>query len=99
LHKLDKVNGTECVDGISRKKDPKLTRAPSQLVVQASNRGCCPLAQIAVSKEFVYSRIARLPKEDFVRPTTLESTSTRIRVSHKLNVDVRYQKEGEDPVS
>lgn len=38
----------------------------------------------------------RVPDDDLVRPTTLDGTETRIRVSHKLSVEIRYRKVGSD---
>ncbi|GJN89857.1 hypothetical protein Rhopal_002846-T1 [Rhodotorula paludigena] len=56
-----------------------------------------PLAHLQPGQEFHHSRICRVPDDDKVRPTTLEgSEGTRIRVSHKMNVEVRYRKEGDD---
>lgn len=45
-----------------------------------------------------HSQTMRLPSEDVLRPSTLISTETRIRVSHKLILAFRYRvgEEGED---
>ncbi|GAA6023506.1 hypothetical protein JCM11491_006605 [Sporobolomyces phaffii] len=49
-----------------------------------------PLAPIAAHSEFHYSRICRVPDDDHVRPSTLDASEGRIRVSHTLSVEVRY---------
>lgn len=38
-----------------------------------------------------YERIARLPCDDLIRPTTLDGTETKIRVSHSLVGEIRYR--------
>lgn len=38
-----------------------------------------------------YERIARLPCDDLIRPTTLDATETKIRVSHSMVGEVRYR--------
>ncbi|KAL8277053.1 hypothetical protein RQP46_010587 [Phenoliferia psychrophenolica] len=53
-----------------------------------------PLVEIAAGEEWSYSRIVRVPDDDQVRPSTLEGTSTRIRVKHKLVTEVRYRTPG-----
>lgn len=55
-----------------------------------------PLAIVQAGQELHFSRIVRVPDDDHVRPSTLEATETRIRVSHKMSVQVRYRKEGEE---
>ncbi|BGP38964.1 hypothetical protein JCM10449v2_002902 [Rhodotorula kratochvilovae] len=56
-----------------------------------------PLARLAAGQEFHHSRICRVPDDDHVRPSTLEgSPKTRIRVSHKMSIEVRYRKDGDD---
>ncbi|GAA5821859.1 hypothetical protein JCM11251_004750 [Rhodosporidiobolus azoricus] len=64
---------------------------PDQPVVEPS-----PLAHIAAGEEFHYSRICRVPDDDHVRSSTLEGTETKIKVSHKMSVEVRYRKEGDE---
>ncbi|ORY91745.1 hypothetical protein BCR35DRAFT_286729 [Leucosporidium creatinivorum] len=53
-----------------------------------------PLAALDAEQGFHYSRTMRVPTDDHVRPTTLEGTKARIRVSHKLSVEVRYRLAG-----
>ncbi|KAK4701106.1 hypothetical protein P7C70_g5127, partial [Phenoliferia sp. Uapishka_3] len=53
-----------------------------------------PLAELQADKEWSYSRIVRIPDDDHVRPTTLEGTDTRIRVTHKFVAEVRYRMNG-----
>ncbi|GAA6029706.1 hypothetical protein JCM8097_001011 [Rhodosporidiobolus ruineniae] len=55
-----------------------------------------PLASVVPGQEFHHSRICRVPDDDHVRPTTLEGTETKIRVSHKISVEVRYRKAGDE---
>ncbi|GAA5895076.1 hypothetical protein JCM6882_008278 [Rhodosporidiobolus microsporus] len=64
---------------------------PDQPVVDPS-----PLAHVHAGEEFHYSRICRVPDDDHVRPTTLEGTDTKIRVGHKMSVEVRYRKDGDE---
>ncbi|KAK4055772.1 hypothetical protein OIV83_000319 [Microbotryomycetes sp. JL201] len=54
-----------------------------------------PLKQLRDNEGFHYSRTARVPTDDFVRPTTLPGTETRIRVGHKVVVEIRYRIQGE----
>ncbi|BGP14949.1 hypothetical protein JCM10213_007249 [Rhodosporidiobolus nylandii] len=54
-----------------------------------------PLAAVQAGHEFHFSRICRVPDDDCVRPTTLEGTETKIRVAHKMNVEIRYRKDGD----
>lgn len=65
---------------------------------RADSHSCdsSPLAELAPNSPFHYARTMRIPMDDYVRPTTLEGTDARIRVSHKLSVEVRYRKEGDD---
>ncbi|GAA5870164.1 hypothetical protein JCM8547_006906 [Rhodosporidiobolus lusitaniae] len=55
-----------------------------------------PLARLPAHTEYHYSKILRVPNDDYVRATTLEGTNTCIRVSHKFSVEVRYRKEGDE---
>ncbi|GAA6014743.1 hypothetical protein JCM10207_006924 [Rhodosporidiobolus poonsookiae] len=57
----------------------------------------CPLARVKSGQEFHHARIVRVPDDDYVRPTTVEGTDTPIRVSHKMSVEIRYRKEGDNP--
>ncbi|KAM0788678.1 hypothetical protein ACM66B_002775 [Microbotryomycetes sp. NB124-2] len=54
-----------------------------------------PLKQLSDNEGFHYSRTARVPTDDFVRPTTLPGTETRIRVGHKVMVEIRYRIKGD----
>ncbi|KAK4056513.1 hypothetical protein OIO90_002360 [Microbotryomycetes sp. JL221] len=54
-----------------------------------------PLRQLNACEGFHYSRTMRVPTDDHVRPTTLPGTETRIRVGHKVFVEIRYRLQGE----
>ncbi|KAM0748003.1 hypothetical protein T439DRAFT_328663 [Meredithblackwellia eburnea MCA 4105] len=53
-----------------------------------------PLVELSEGKEWNYSRIVRLLDDDHLRPTTLEGTETKVRVKHRLVVEMRYRKPG-----
>jgi hypothetical protein len=53
-----------------------------------------PFSKLEGGKEWNYARIVRVPDDDHVRPTTLEATRTKIRVGHKLCIEVKYRLEG-----
>ncbi|CEQ43230.1 SPOSA6832_05141, partial [Sporobolomyces salmonicolor] len=55
-----------------------------------------PLVHLQTGEEFNHTRICRVPDDDHVRPSTLEGTEASIRVSHKMSVEVRYRKEGDE---
>jgi len=55
-----------------------------------------PLARVGPGHEFAYSRVMRVPDDDFVRSTTLEGSDGRIRVAHTLAVEIRYKIDGDD---
>lgn len=55
-----------------------------------------PVAELGAGSEWSYSRVMRVPNDDFVRATTLEGTDDRVRVGHVLAVEVRYRLKGED---
>jgi hypothetical protein len=55
-----------------------------------------PLAELDAGQSFHYWRTMRVPDDDHVRPSTLEGSDARIRVSHKLSVEVRYRLPGAD---
>ncbi|GAA5852053.1 hypothetical protein JCM8547_000143 [Rhodosporidiobolus lusitaniae] len=59
-----------------------------------------PLVQLSAGQEYEHMRILRVPNDDLVRGSTLEETETPIRVSHVLQVEVRYKvgEEGEETV-
>lgn len=46
-------------------------------------------------EEYVYSRVMRVPDDNFVRPTTLEGSDARIKVSHTIGVELRYHTAGD----
>ncbi|GAA5944456.1 uncharacterized protein JCM15063_006370 [Sporobolomyces koalae] len=50
-----------------------------------------PLATVEAATEYHYSRICRVPDDDHVRPSTLDASEGRIRVSHMLSVEIRYK--------
>lgn len=51
-----------------------------------------PLVQLeAGGPGWNYERIARLPCDDLIRPTTLDATETKIRVSHSIVGEIRYR--------
>jgi hypothetical protein len=52
-----------------------------------------PLCPLAAQTEYHYSRICRVPDDDHVRPSTLDASEGRIRVSHMLSVEIRYKTE------
>ncbi|KAK4700513.1 hypothetical protein P7C70_g5733, partial [Phenoliferia sp. Uapishka_3] len=51
-----------------------------------------PLRKLKKGEEYNYQRLMRVPDDDFVRPTTLTGTETKIRASHTLSVEIRYRK-------
>lgn len=53
------------------------------------------VSELKAGTPFNFSRTFRVPNDDYIRGTTMEDTDTRIRVSHKLSVEVRYQVAGE----
>lgn len=57
-----------------------------------------PLTQTepAGGVEWHHRRVARMPDDDLVRPSTLAFSDAKIRVSHKLVCDMRYQLAGSD---
>ncbi|GAA5916185.1 uncharacterized protein JCM6883_000103 [Sporobolomyces salmoneus] len=52
-----------------------------------------PLVTLSPQTEYHYSRICRVPDDDHVRPSTLDGSEGRIRVSHALSVEIRYKVE------
>lgn len=50
-----------------------------------------PLHELKFEEEFRYASLFRVPNDDHIRPSTLPATETKIRVSHKLVVEVRYR--------
>ncbi|KAI5475765.1 Arrestin-like, N-terminal and Immunoglobulin E-set domain protein [Pseudohyphozyma bogoriensis] len=55
-----------------------------------------PLAVLNPEGSFSYAKLARCPTETHIKPTTLEGTETRIRVSSAIVVEMRYKIEGGD---
>ena len=55
-----------------------------------------PLRRLEAGEEYAYSRVMRVPDDDFVRATTLEGSEGRIRVSHNLAVEIRYKVVGDE---
>ncbi|ORY91747.1 hypothetical protein BCR35DRAFT_349523 [Leucosporidium creatinivorum] len=55
-----------------------------------------PLHELKFEEEFRYASLFRVPNDDHIRPTTLAATEAKIRVSHKLVVEVRYRLGYED---
>ncbi|KAI5476785.1 Arrestin-like, N-terminal and Immunoglobulin E-set domain protein [Pseudohyphozyma bogoriensis] len=53
-----------------------------------------PLVVLGVGEEYSYCRLMRCPNDNFMRPTTLEGTETRIRVRSELVVEIAYRTEG-----
>lgn len=49
-----------------------------------------PLKPLQPGAEWRFSRLARIPNDDHCRPTTLSGTQARIRVSHKISVEIKY---------
>lgn len=52
------------------------------------------IGRLEANTSFNYSRTFRVPTDDHIRPTTHEATETRIRVAHKLSVEVKYRVAG-----
>ncbi|GAA6001274.1 uncharacterized protein JCM10292_006987 [Rhodotorula paludigena] len=71
-------------DHVSRGVPPPMAYEPRALKPQ-------PLAVTEGGKEWLYARVARIPDDDSVRPTTLDGTDTPIRVKHQLVCQVRYR--------
>lgn len=69
--------------------------SPSSTSSTSSSRNN-PIAILVSGIQFDHQRTFRLPGEDILRPSTLPSTSTRIKVSHKLTLALRYRLEGEE---
>ncbi|GAA6058939.1 hypothetical protein JCM10212_002891 [Sporobolomyces blumeae] len=75
------------------------TRTPTKLITDLPDSPVAdpyPLVALPAATEFHYSRICRVPDDDHCRPTTLEGSEGRIRVKHKLAVEIKYRKEGHD---
>ncbi|BGP54685.1 hypothetical protein JCM8202_003192 [Rhodotorula sphaerocarpa] len=53
-----------------------------------------PLAQVEAGQQYHHSRICRIPDANHVRPSTLTGSKTKIVVSHRMHVEVRYRPEG-----
>lgn len=50
-----------------------------------------PVQQLTPGQPWTYSRVMRIPDDDFIRATTLEGSDGRIRVSHTLGVEITYR--------
>lgn len=58
-----------------------------------------PLAELEAgnstsSKPWYYSQTNRLPSDEFLRPSTLSKTNSRIKINHKISVSIRYRVNG-----
>lgn len=42
-------------------------------------------------EEYIYSRVMRVPDDNFVRPTTLAGSDSRIKVAHTIGVELRFR--------
>ena len=49
-----------------------------------------PLHVVQAGQSYEISHMARLPNDDFIRPSTLDGTKTPLRVLHELIVEVRF---------
>ncbi|GAA5983003.1 hypothetical protein JCM5350_003537 [Sporobolomyces pararoseus] len=73
---------------MAQKPSKEFYEAGDKLVADPS-----PLKALPPQTEYHYSRICRVPDDDHVRPSTLDASEGRIRVSHLLSVEVRYKTE------
>ncbi|SCV70741.1 BQ2448_3503 [Microbotryum intermedium] len=55
-----------------------------------------PLHILRQEHPWTYEMVARVPRDEIIRPTTLEGTLTPIKVKHRFVLEIRYRVEGED---
>ncbi|SCZ99162.1 BZ3500_MvSof-1268-A1-R1_Chr7-1g09419 [Microbotryum saponariae] len=55
-----------------------------------------PLHILEQEHPWTYEMVARVPRDEIIRPTTLEGTLTPIKVKHRFILEIRYRVEGED---
>lgn len=77
--------------------DPK-GGASKSLTKELGTGTRAPKAHLYSGEYYREECLLRVLSDDIVRPTTLEGTETRIRVSHKLLIDIRYRKDGEEHI-
>lgn len=52
------------------------------------------IEEVVEGEEWTYRKLARLLHDDHLRPTTMDYSTSRIRMSHALGVEIRYKKIG-----
>ncbi|SGY78836.1 BQ5605_C008g04968 [Microbotryum silenes-dioicae] len=55
-----------------------------------------PLHVLEQEHPWTYEIVARVPRDELIRPTTLEGTLTPIKVKHRFILEIRYRVDGED---
>ena len=63
---------------------------------QKSHTGAQELISLVSGDSYRLEWLVRLPNAAILRPTTFDGTDSRIRVRHKLSIEIRYRKEGDE---
>ncbi|KAI5475003.1 Arrestin-like, N-terminal and Immunoglobulin E-set domain protein [Pseudohyphozyma bogoriensis] len=84
----------------SNRKDGKAYYSPpaspsgKELGLDGSEGGNDGLPPVRVGEEWVVKKLARLPNDDKIRPTTLEGLRSRVRVTHSVGVEIQHESDG-----